>query len=322
MGAETTSIPAAAGDPGAAEHHRPSFANGGLRLGMAAGGDLRWGLAEMTAMVEAARERLDLSPLACAALGRTMAGAVLLLRMANKDASDLPSRLMLEISGDGLLQRVIADADIDGSVRGMVSNGLVSLPPTDTGKLDVGGAIGSGMLRVTRARGGNTYTSQVALVSGEIGDDLAHYLHQSDQTRSVVSVGVLTRPQGVAAAGGMIIEALPAAGAEVLDRLERNLAAVTQMRGGISRLLEAEGPEAVIATFLAGLEPVTQRDRPLAYRCRCSRERLRRHLVMLPPEDRAYLYEDGKVIADCTFCGERYTFIDLEQDEPAASAPS
>ncbi len=279
-----------------------------MELGTAAGGDLRWAFADLTAIVETTRGRLDLSPLASAAVGRLMVGSVLLLRMATK----VSSRLMIEVRGSGPLKRVIADADEDGSVRGTVSNGLVSLPATAAGKLDVGGAIGEGTLHVTRARGARTYTSQVELASGEIGDDLAHFLHQSEQRRSAVSVGVLTRRQGVAAAGGMIIEAMPGASDETIERLERNLAAVTQATGGISRMLEAEGRESVLATFLAGLESDRKERRQLAYRCRCSRERLHRQLSTLPPEDQESLYEEGKIVAECTFCGESYTFANLD----------
>ena len=281
---------------------------GSLELGTAAGGELRWAFADLTAIVESVRGRLDLSPLASAAVGRLMVGSVLLLRMASK----VPSRLMIEVRGSGPLKRVVADADEDGSVRGMVSHGLVSLPPTAAGKLDVGGAIGEGTLHVTRARDNSTYSSQVELVSGEIGDDLAHFLHQSEQRRSAVSVGVLTRRSGVASAGGMIVEALPEASEATLSQLERNLAGIAQATGGISRMLEAEGQESVVATFLAGLPSATLERRRLAYRCRCSRQRLHRQLLTLPPEDRESLYEEGKIVAECTFCGESYTFVELD----------
>ncbi len=288
--------------------NRAQYALGELELGTAAGGDLRWAFADLTAIVEAARGRLDLSPLASAAVGRLMIGSVLLLRMFSKS----PSRLMVEVRGSGPLERVVADADEDGSVRGMASHAQVSLPTTAAGKLDVGGAIGEGTLHVTRAREGRTYSSQVELASGEIGDDLAHFLHQSEQRRSAVSVGVLTRRDGIAAAGGMIIEALPGASEESLGQLERNLAGISQHTGGISRMLEHEGRESVIATFLAGLESDSQEQRELAYRCRCSRERLRHQLSTLSAEDQESLYDDGKIVAECTFCGESYSFATLD----------
>ena len=139
------------------------------------------------------------------------------------------------------------------------------------------------MLRVLREHaGGGSYHSQVKLVTGEIGDDVAHYLSQSEQSRSAVLLGVLAKPFGIAAAGGMIVEVLPGAGEDVVERLERNLANVP----GVSHLVEAGGSVHVVDTLLAGLDREVHEARPLQYRCRCSRERLRHHLALLTEEER------------------------------------
>ncbi len=283
--------------------------SGSLELGLAGNGSLRWAVADVTGLVEEARDRLDLSPIAAAALGRTLAGAALLLRMATKT----PSRLVLEIRGDGPLRQVIAEADQEGNLRGMVGNPYVDLPPTPAGKLDVGQAVGKGRLRVLREYGqggeGGSYHSQVELVSGEIGEDVAHYLAQSEQSRSAVLLGVLTKPFGVAAAGGMIVEVLPGAHEEVVERLEQNIAGMP----GVSHLVEAGGAGCVVETLLAGLDREVRETSPLRYRCRCSRERLLRHLVLLSAEDRDHLREDdGAIAADCVFCGSRYRFTPEE----------
>lgn len=284
------------------DEHPENGAVGSLELGMAGGGSLRWAAANVTGLVEEARDRLDLSPIAAAALGRSLAGAALLLRLATKT----PSRLVLEIRGDGPLRQVLAEADQEGNLRGMVGNPFVDLPPTPAGKLDVGRAVGQGRLRVLREHGeGGSYHSQVELVSGEIGEDVAHYLEQSQQIRSAVLLGVLTKPFGVAAAGGMIVEVLPGAPEEVVERLERNIAAMP----GVSHLVEAGGADQVIETLLAGFDREVRETRPLRYRCRCSRERLLRHLVLLSAEDRDHLREaDGAIAADCVFCGSQYRF--------------
>src|SRR4051812_20393262 len=206
-------------------------APGLLQLGMAGEGALRWAVADVTEVVEEARGRLDLSPVAAAALGRCLAGAALLLRLATKT----PTRLVLEIRGDGPLGRVIAEADQEGNLRGMVGDPHVDVPPTPAGKLAVGRAVGKGMLRVLREHeGGGSYHSQVELVSGEIGEDVAHYLKQSEQSRSAVLLGVLAKPFGVAAAGGMIVEVLPGAPEETIARLEQNIAGIP----GVSHLVE------------------------------------------------------------------------------------
>jgi molecular chaperone Hsp33 len=291
------------GDPG-------DGAAGTLQLGLAGGGALRWAVADVTGVVEEARGRLDLSPVAAAALGRSLAGAALLLRFAAKT----PSRLVVEIRGDGPLGRVIAEADPEGNLRGMVGDPRVTVPNYPNGKLAVGSAVGKGLLRVLREHAsGGSYHSQVELVSGEISEDVAHYLAQSEQRHSAVLLGVLARPSGVAAAGGMIVEVLPGAPEEVIERLERNILSVP----GVSQLVEAGGPGHVIDTLLAGLDREVHESGPLRYRCRCSRERLRHHLALLPVEDRDHLCDtEGRIEADCVFCGSRYRYT---LDELAAN---
>lgn len=286
----------------AAESEQPEIlAEGRLRAGFAGGGALRWAAADISEVVETARARLDLSPVAAAALGRSLAASALLLRLAVKT----PTRLVLEISGDGPLGRVIAESDDQGSLRGMVGNRLADVPHTAAGKLAVGRAVGRGLLRVIRESDGASYASQVQLVSGEIGEDLAHYLEQSEQTRSAVLLGVLGRRHGVAAAGGMIVEALPGAPASVVARLEANIGGA----GGVSRLVEEGGARGVLDTLLAGLAPEERETRVLTYRCRCSRQRLERHLAPLPYEELVALADEAGVIeAECAFCAERYRF--------------
>jgi molecular chaperone Hsp33 len=281
----------------------PNGARGSLQLGLAGAGALRWAVADVTDVVTEARDRLDLSPVAAAALGRSLAGAALLLRLSTK----APSRLVLEVRGDGPIGRIIAEADQEGNLRGMVGDPRVDVPHTAAGKLAVGAAVGKGSLRVLReheGRGGS-YHSQVELVSGEIGDDVAHYLAQSEQSRSAVLLGVLGRPHGVAAAGGLIVEVLPGAPEETVARLEANIAGTE----GVSRLVEAGGSELVLETLLAGLGPEVKETSELRYRCRCSRERLLRHLVLLSAEDRDHLRDpEGAIEADCVFCGTHYRF--------------
>jgi molecular chaperone Hsp33 len=277
------------------------FAEGRLRLGLAGGGGLRWAVADLTEVVEVARGRLDMSPVAAAALGRSLAGAALLLRLSAKT----PTRLVIEIRGDGPLGRVIAEADDQGNLRGMVGDPRAAVEDNPDGKLAVGRAVGAGILRVLREHPAGSYHSQVELVSGEIGQDIAHYLQQSQQIRSAVLLGVLGRPHGVAAAGGMILEVLPDAAPEAIDRLEANLAAT----GGVSRLVEAGGTEGVLGAVLDGLDRTELESTALYYSCRCSRERLHRHLALLGPEDFDGLrLDDGSIEAECVFCASRYRF--------------
>jgi molecular chaperone Hsp33 len=290
-----------AGTPALAAASEP-LARGLLALGTAGGGGLRWAFADLTAVVEAARVRLDASPVAAAALGRVMAGAALLLRLAPRT----PNRLLLEVKGDGPLGQVLAEADDQGGLRGTVAQRCVELPRRTDGKLPIGEAVGArGTLRVRREYAGGSYHSEVELVSGEIAKDLVHYLEQSEQTQSAVLLGVLARPAGVSAAGGMIVEVVPGAEEEVLATLEGNLAAVASF----SRLLGDAGAEGVVAQVLAGLEPETRERRELAYRCRCNRARLQRYLAALAAADAEALFAGEETVsADCAFCGAHYTF--------------
>jgi molecular chaperone Hsp33 len=283
-----------------------STAQGTLELGMAGGGALRWAVADITDVMVEVRDRFDLWPVPAAALGRCLAGAALLQRLSTKT----PSRLMLEVRGDGPILRVLAEADDEGNLRGLVGDGRVQVPDWPGGKLGVGRAVGKGYLRVLREyERGNSYHSQVELVSGEIGEDVAYYLAQSEQTRSAVLLGLLGKPTGVVAAGGMVVEVLPGAPEETVARLESNIAGIR----GVSHLLEEGGAEHVVEEVLAGLDREVKEVRPLRYRCRCSRERLLNHLTLLPAEDRDYLKaDDGAIEADCAFCGTKYRYTSEE----------
>jgi molecular chaperone Hsp33 len=289
----------------------PITAQGTLELGMAGGGAFRWAVADITDVLEGVRDRFDLWPVPAAALGRCLAGAALLQRLSTKS----PSRLMLEVRGDGPIGRVLAEADDEGNLRGMVGDGRVQVPDWPGGKLGVGRAVGKGVLRVLREyERGNSYQTQVELVSGEIGEDVAYYLSQSEQRKSAVLLGVLGKPSGVAAAGGMVVEVLPGAPEETIARLESNIAGIR----GVSHLIEEGGAEHVVGQVLAGLDREVKEVRPLRYRCRCSRERLLGHLTLLPAEDRDYLRaDDGAIEADCTFCGARYRFSPEELQSPS-----
>ena len=283
-----------------------------LELGLAGGGYLRWAAVDLTEIVREVRDRRDMGPVATAALGRCLGGAALLLRLAAKT----PSRLSVEVRGDGPILRIFAEADQEGNLRGMVGDERVDVPHWDDNKLAVGRAVGKGRLWVRRELAdGGTYQSQVELVSGEIGEDLAHYLQQSEQTRSAVLLGVLGKPTGVVAAGGMIVEVLPGAPETVVDALEQNISGIR----GISELFDAGGLPHVLETVLSGLGREVKEEQPIRYRCRCSRERLLQHLAFLSADDRDYLRrEDGTIDADCVFCGTHYIFTPEELLQSAA----
>ena len=214
---------------------------GSLEYGVAGEVSLRWAAVDLTPVVEEARQRHDLSPIAAVALGRAMAGATLLLRLSARASR----RLTLTVSGDGPIGKIVAEVDSEGNLRGLVGEPQVALPEPPEGPsgerkagLRIAEAVGRGILRVRRELvDGSSYESQVALESGEIGLDLAHFLEQSEQTQSVVLVGVLEGPEGVRAAGGMIVEVMPGAREDAVEQLEENLARI----GGVSRTIGRGG---------------------------------------------------------------------------------
>lgn len=265
-----------------------------------AGGAVRVLATETTALVEEARQRHGTLPTATAALGRALTGALLLAGTLKRD-----ERLSLEWSGDGPVRSVFADATPDGDARGYVGRPQVHLPPR-AGKLDVGGAVGHGVLCVMRVplAGGALYRSVVPIVSGEIGADLASYLDQSEQTPSAVGVGVWVESDGtVGAAGGFLLQALPDAPADVLDRLA---ARVEASRPPSELVREGLGAEGMLAELVGERVPALAR-LPVRFRCRCSRDRVLGALAAVGRQGLEQLVaEDGTAEVSCEFCGARY----------------
>jgi molecular chaperone Hsp33 len=273
-----------------------------------ADGTIRAMAAVSTQTVEDARIRHATSATATAALGRSLTAAAL-LGAGLKDGQSV----LLRVLGDGPIGGVIAQADADGQVRGYAVHPHADLPQTDGRKLDVGGLVGRrGMLHVTRDLGLRTpYHGSAPLVSGEIAEDLASYLATSEQIPSVVALGVLVGPDlTVLASGGVCVQVLPGAPAGAIDGVEaraRQLPPITQMmrQGGTA--------EDMLTACLGELEPHVVQQTPLAFRCRCSRERVEGVLCMLGVEElEALLAQEGRAEVTCRFCGDRYVLSESE----------
>ena len=270
------------------------------------GGTVRALAAVTTDLVEEARRRHDTAPTATAALGRALTGALLLASTIKRD-----ERLSLEFSGDGPLRGVLVDATPDGDARGYVLRPATHLPPR-AGKLDVGGALGRGVLCVMRVpiAAGALYRSVVPLESGEIGADLAGYLLKSEQAPAAVGVGVFVGVDGqVVAAGGYLVQALPGASERALDtiagRVERLASPSELVREGLSA---SDILRRIVGEDLALLEEHDAR-----FRCRCSRERVAiAILAMGRREIESVLADDRRAEVTCEFCTQRYV---LEEDE-------
>ena len=291
---------------GARESTQRASEDAGLRLGVAGQLDFRWAAADVTEAAEEARRRHDLSPIAAVALGRALAGAALLQALATRACR----RVTLTVAGDGPLGKVIAEADGEGNLRGLVGDPSVELEAEPGDRLPIAAAVGKGTLRVLREHGDGTLgESQVELTTSEIGLDLAHYLEQSEQTGSAVLVGVLLGPEGVRSAGGLVVELIPGASESAIARLEANLAAI----GSVSRALAADGVDGLVLRALADLELEVRAHWPLRFRCSCDRTVLLARLTTLSGEDLSTVTAgDGSVEAVCAFCEERYLYSPAE----------
>lgn len=252
--------------------------------------------------VEQARLYHNTSPVATAALGRLLTAGAMMGTMM-KGEQDI---LTLQIMGDGPLGGVTVTADAAAHVKGYVTNPEVLIHANDKGKLDVGGAVGRGMLRVIRDLGlKEPYVGQCDLQTGEIGDDLTYYFATSEQVPSSVGLGVLMdKGNTVKQAGGFIIQLMPFTSDEVIDRLEQKLAGMTS----VTAMLDAGmTPEQLLETLLGEFGLEINDTVETAYRCDCSRERIERALISIGKKDLQEMINDGKTIeVNCQFCGKTY----------------
>jgi molecular chaperone Hsp33 len=267
-----------------------------------------------TRLTEEARQRHKLSYVATAALGRTMSAGLLLASSMKRENS----RVNIRIKGNGPLGGLLVDAGLDGTVRGYVFQPDVELPPNPQGKLDVGGAVGNeGFLYVVRDIGhGYPYSSTVELVSGEIGEDITHYLFTSEQTPSALLVGVFVGADGVTAAGGILVQIMPKAAQNeaLISTLEARIA---ELKGFTPLLREGKTLPEIFESLLGdlGLEifPDVQLVR---FDCRCSFDRVLSALRTLGEAELLDMIEkDGGAEATCEFCGEVYQATDQHLSE-------
>ena len=268
----------------------------------AAEGQIRAFAATTRDLVEYARSAHNTSPVATAALGRLLtAGAMMGIMM--KGEKDL---LTLKIEGDGPIGGLTVTADSRGNVKGYAFHPEVMLPPNAKGKLDVGGALGIGVLSVIKDIGlKDPYVGQTILVTSEIAEDLTYYFATSEQTPSSVALGVLMeRDNTVKQAGGFILQMMPGASEEVISALEKRLGEITS----ITALLDAGNtPEMILEHILGdfGLEILDKL--PTAFSCNCSEERIEKALISVGKQELQSMIEDGKTIeVNCHFCNKHY----------------
>ncbi len=255
-------------------------------------------------IVERARQIHHTSPVATAALGRTLCATSILGDMLKEaDAS-----LTVRINGGGPIGSIITVSDSSGNVRGYVTNPQVDLPLRPDGKLDVGGAVGTnGMLTVSRDLGlREPYIGSTALVSGEIAEDFAAYYTESEQVGTACGLGVLVDTDcSVKCAGGFILQLLPGAPEELIDQLETNIRNV----GAVTAMLTDGDAEAMAMRLLDGMDPKILETSPVTYRCSCSRERVWEAVRSVGNEALDEMIAEGKETSvSCQFCDTIYRF--------------
>ena len=277
----------------------------------AADGMIRAFAATTKDVVEEARSRHNLSPIACAALGRLMT-ATLMMGWDMKSKSDL---ITVQIQCDGPIKGLLATADNRGRVKGYVNNPEVMLPPNAAGKLDVGGALDLGVLSVIRDVGlKEPYVGQTILISGEVAEDIAYYYATSEQVPSSVALGVLmNKDNTVRQAGGFIIQLMPGADDELAERLENKIKGLKSMT---TMLDEGLSPEEILKLILDEFGLVINDTQTVQFHCNCDKNRVEKVLISVGHDNLQEMIDDGKPIEMvCHFCGKKYEFTVEEMKE-------
>ena len=256
-------------------------------------------------IVERARNIHTTLPVATAALGRALMAAGLMGDALKADNGSLT----LRINGGGPLGTILAVSDNRGNVRGYVQNPSIELMEIEPGKLDVGSAVGeTGTLTVIKDLGmKEPYVGSIGMFTGEIADDIAMYFVESEQIPTACALGVLVdTDQSVASAGGYLIQLLPGAGEDLIEKIESGVRRLGSVSKALQGGLDAEGLlRAVLSDF-----PLEVLDRhPVEYRCYCTRQRVERALISLGRKDLSEMIEEqGDAELSCQFCDKLYSF--------------
>ena len=254
--------------------------------------------------VETARASHNTSPVVTAALGRLLSAGAMMGSMLKGD----DELITLQIKGDGPIGGLTVTADMNGHVKGYANVPDVILPANAQGKLDVGGAVGAGVLSVIRDMGlKDPYVGQIELQTGEIAEDLTYYFAASEQIPTSVALGVLmNKDNTVRHAGGFIIQMMPYASEEVISSLEKKIA---DFQSVTSHLDEGKTPEDMMNELLGEFGVKFYETVPTKFSCNCSKERVEKAVISVGKDEINDMIKDGKDIeVNCHFCNTHYTF--------------
>ncbi len=279
-----------------------------LVKGYAFDGTVRVYTARTTNLVAEAQQRHDLWPTSTAALGRLLTTSVIMGAMYKGD-----QELTIRVESDGPLGGMVATTNTYGEVRGYVGNHHVFLQ-YNSGKLNVGQAVGNGFIHVTKdLKVRDMFTSSAAIQTGELAEDFAYYFTASEQIPSAVGLGVLVEEDNtVKAAGGFILQIMPGCKEETLTRIEtilRKMPPVSEM------VNEGKTPEEMLEIITEGDFQLLE-ELDLSYKCNCHKEKFEEGLISLGKEELEKIKtEDKKIEISCQFCADQYMFNEEEIDK-------
>lgn len=263
-------------------------------------------------IVEKARAAHNTSPVVTAALGRLLTAGTMMGVML-KGEKDV---LTLQVNSSGPMQGMTVTADAKGRVKGYAKVPEVIIPANSKGKLDVAKAVGIGVLSIMKDMGlKEPYVGQVALQTSEIAEDLTYYFATSEQVPSSVGLGVLLDKETntVKQAGGFILQLMPFADEDVINKLEENLKNVNSVT---TLLEEGNGPEEILKILLEGFSVEITDQVPVEFSCNCDKKRVEKALISIGKKELESLIEEGKEVElNCHFCNSNYTFTVEELKE-------
>lgn len=278
---------------------------------IAGDGQVRAFIADTTNMVEKARDLHKTTKVATAALGRTLTATSIMGLMMKNDGD----KLTVILKGGGPIGSILVTSNSKGIVKGYVSNPNVEVEDYPNGKLNVAGAVGQdGVIRVIKDFGlKEPYNGAYPINSGEIAQDFTNYFAMSEQTPSVVSLGVYTREDEVEYAGGFIVQLMPDATEEVISQLEKNIAGIPSVT---DMLKSGCKPEDMLERVLVGLSPKVLEKNEVTFECDCSKGRMAEALISIGKHSLAELLEEDKgAEVGCQFCNQKYNFAEEELKE-------
>jgi len=278
-------------------------------------GSARIVFADTTEIVSTACAIHNTTKTMTAALGRTLTAASLLGSMLK----DKDNTITVQFNGDGPAGKIVCVSDYNGDVRGYAEHPRAELPLNKNGKLDVGGAIGAGTLYIIKDLGLNEpYIGMTPIVTGEVGDDITEYLASSEQTPSIVALGVRAqtaendegRKHTVCrSAGGYIVQLLPGADQSIIPMLEENMKHIEPVSQLVERGFDAD---AVISMVFHGIEYELFDEIEIGYKCTCCKDKYAGGLISLGADELRSMLDGRPVECVCRFCGAKYSFSPVE----------